>query len=92
MRLVRDERQHDEIGIVAVEAVPQVGGVPRPALLPPDVIHDLVLPFARHIMPCTGMGASNKAALCIPYFGELILGIYVIQTLSRPGPHTLPGA
>ena len=41
--LVRDQGQHDQVGIQAVQAVPQVGLVVRRLLAPANVLHDLVL-------------------------------------------------
>lgn len=54
MRLVRDEAEHDEVGVQAVHAVPLVGlpGVCCVALGPAYVLHDLVLALARHVVPC----------------------------------------
>jgi len=50
--LVGDQGEHDEIGIQAVETVALVWREARLAFLPPDVLHDLVLPLPRHVMPC----------------------------------------
>ena len=53
MGLVRHEGQHDEVGVQAVQTVALVGGpgplgvAPRPAY----VLHDLVLPLPRHVVP-----------------------------------------
>mmetsp|Transcript_43470 Transcript_43470/g.80905 ORF Transcript_43470/g.80905 Transcript_43470/m.80905 type:complete len:244 (+) Transcript_43470:1116-1847(+) len=51
MRLVRDESQHDEIGILPVHAMPRVWLISR--LIPhvPDVLHDFVLALPRNLMP-----------------------------------------
>ena len=54
VRLVRDEAQHDEVGIQAVQAVPLVGlpGAHGVALRPAYVLHDLMLALARHVVAC----------------------------------------
>ena len=44
-RLVGGERQHDEVRIQSVDAVPRVGVRPRQPLLLPDVGHRFVLPL-----------------------------------------------
>ena len=58
--LVCDQRQHDQIRVQAVQAVALVGGVARLALLPPDVLHDLVLTLTRHIMACSSCKMMEK--------------------------------
>ena len=50
VRVVRDEREHDEVGVEAVEAVPQVRVVVRLHLHAPNVVHDLVLALAGHLV------------------------------------------
>ena len=55
MGLVRHQSQHDEVGIQAIHAVPQVGLVVVPQLGQPYVLHDLVLSLPWHIVTCTGM-------------------------------------
>jgi hypothetical protein len=54
VRLVRDQRQHDQVRVKAVQAVPLVGLVGGLALLPADVLHDLVLALARHVVAWVG--------------------------------------
>jgi hypothetical protein len=55
VRLVRDEAEHDEVGIQAVQAVPLIGlpWVCGVALRPTNVLHDFVLTLARHIVACS---------------------------------------
>ncbi len=48
-RLVGGQPQHDEVGIQAVQAVPDVGVPAGPATLLSDVGHDLVLALPGHI-------------------------------------------
>lgn len=48
-RLVRGQRQHDEVSIQTVQAVPQIGLPVGPAPLLPYVAHDLVLALPWHI-------------------------------------------
>jgi hypothetical protein len=52
VRLVRDEREHDEVRVQAVHAVALPRRVARRALGQPDELHDLVLALARHIVAC----------------------------------------
>ena len=46
---MRGEGQHDQVGVQAVQAVPQVGFPSRAPPLLPDVLHDLVLALPRHV-------------------------------------------
>lgn len=50
VRLVRHQRQHDQVRVQAVHAVALVRLVPRAALRQPDVLHDLVFALPGHIM------------------------------------------
>ena len=50
VRLVRDQREHDEIGVEAVEAVRLVRVPSGLAPRPPDVFHDLVLALAADLV------------------------------------------
>ena len=50
VRLVGDEREHDEVGVEAVEAVGLVRVPPGFAARPADVLHDLVLALAPDLV------------------------------------------
>ena len=51
VRFVRRQGEHDEVSVVAVDAVSHVGRVPWLHLFAADVLHDFVLPFAGHLVP-----------------------------------------
>ena len=55
MGLMRDERQHDQVRIQAVEAVSLIWLIIWLPLRPADVLHDLVLTLAWYVMACASL-------------------------------------
>mmetsp|Transcript_32284 Transcript_32284/g.74352 ORF Transcript_32284/g.74352 Transcript_32284/m.74352 type:complete len:661 (+) Transcript_32284:2630-4612(+) len=49
--LVAGQPQHDQISVLAVHTVPCVGAVARRRPHLPNVLHDLMLPLPRHLLP-----------------------------------------
>ena len=60
--LMRHQRQHDKISIQAIQAVALVGRVVGTLLGHANVLHDLVLTFAWHLMAC--MPHMSDGACC----------------------------
>ena len=68
MRLVGDEREHDQVGVEAVQAVCLVGVPTGFAARPSDVLHDLVLALAANLVAGEDHGGS------LP---ERVLGLFL---------------
>lgn len=50
LRLVRGQREHNQIRVEAVQAMRDICIVVRPLTFAPDKVHDLVLTLARHFL------------------------------------------
>jgi hypothetical protein len=65
VRLVRDQRKHDQVGVRSVEAVSRVGIVAWLLLLVSNEVHHFVLAFAGH----TCVGNEHSLALLVDWIG-----------------------